>query len=70
MIVINISKYIKMILYKVSLEHNVNLTTIEKYENGEHKRTIILKIDNEKEIFNNQYMLLDFLQGFLGDDNG
>lgn len=59
-----------MILYKVSLEHNINLTTIEKYENGEYKRTIILKIDNEKEFFNNQYMLLDFLQGFLGDGNG
>lgn len=69
-IVINLSKYIKMILYKVSLEHNINLTTIEKYENGEYKRTIILKIDNEKEFFNNQYMLLDFLQGFLGDGNG
>lgn len=59
-----------MILYKISLEHNINLTTIEKYENGEYKRTIILKIDNEKEFFNNQYMLLDFLQGFLGDGNG
>lgn len=61
----NIQKYIKMILYKVSLKHNVNLTTIEKYENGEYKRTIILTIDNEKEYFSNQYMLLDFLQGYL-----
>lgn len=69
-IAINVSKYIKIILYKVSLNHDVNLTTIEKYTNGEYKRNIILKIDNNKEFFNNQYMLLDFLQGYLGDNNG
>ena len=63
----NLSKYIKMILYKVSLKHEVNLTTIEKYTNGEYKRTIILTIDGEKEYFSNLYMLLDFLQGFLGE---
>lgn len=67
MIVINVSKYIKMILYKVSLEHKVNLTTIEKYENGEYKRTIILTIDGGKEYFSNLYMLLDFLQGYIGE---
>ena len=66
-IAINVSKYIKMILYKVSLEHNVNLTTIEKYENGEYKRTIILNIDGEKEYFSNLYMLLDFLTGYIGE---
>ena len=60
-------KYIKMILYKVSLKHEVNLTTIEKYNNGEYKRTIILTIDGEKEYFNNLYMLLDFLQGYIGE---
>lgn len=62
-----IQKYVKMILYKVSLKHEVNLTTIEKYTNGEYKRTIILTIDGEKEYFSNLYMLLDFLQGFLGE---
>ena len=62
----NISKYIKMILYKISLKHEVNLTTIEKYNNGDYKRTIILNIDGEKEYFNNQYELLDFLQGYIG----
>ena len=69
MITINLQKYIKIILYKVSLNHDVNLTTIEKYENSKYKRTIILKIDDEKESFNNYYMLLDFLQGYLGDNN-
>lgn len=63
----NAQKYIKMILYKLSLEHQINLTTIEKYNNGEYKRTIILTIDKEKEYFSNLYMLLDFLQGFLGE---
>ena len=63
----NLSKYIKMILYKVSLKHEVNLTTIEKYTNGEYKRTIILTIDGEKEYFSNLYMLLDFLQGYIGE---
>lgn len=63
----NISKYIKMILYKVSLKHEVNLTTIEKYTNGEYKRIIILTIDGEKEYFSNLYMLLDFLQGYIGE---
>lgn len=63
----NLSKYIKMILYKVSLKHEVNLTTIEKYTNGEYKRTIILTIDGEKEYFSNTYMLLDFLQGYIGE---
>lgn len=63
----NLSKYIKMILYKVSLKHEVNLTTIEKYTNGEYKRTIILTIDKEKEYFSNTYMLLDFLQGYIGE---
>lgn len=63
----NISKYIKMILYKISLKHEVNLTTIEKYNNGEYKRTIILNIDGEKEYFSNTYMLLDFLQGYIGE---
>ena len=62
-----IQKYIKMILYKVSLEHKVNLTIIEKYTNGEYKRTIILTIDGEKEYFSNLYMLLDFLQGYIGE---
>ena len=60
-------KYIKMILYKVSLKHEINLTTIEKYTNGEYKRTIILTIDGEKEYFSNLYMLLDFLQGYIGE---
>lgn len=63
----NAQKYIKMILYKLSLEHQINLTTIEKYDNGEYKRTIILTIDNDKEFFSNYYMLLDFLQGYLGE---
>ena len=62
-----IQKAIKMILYKLSLEHQVNLTTIEKYNNGEYKRTIILKIDEEKEYFNNYYELLDFLTGYIGE---
>lgn len=62
-----IQKYIKMILYKMSLKHEVNLTTIEKYTNGEYKRTIILTIDKEKEYFSNLYMLLDFLQGYIGE---
>lgn len=61
----NTQKYIKMILYKLSLEHQINLTTIEKYDNGEYKRTIILTIDDDKEFFSNYYMLLDFLQGYL-----
>lgn len=63
----NTQKYVKMILYKVSLNHDVNLTTIEKYNNGEYKRTIILTIDGEKEYFSNTYMLLDFLQGYIGE---
>lgn len=62
-----IQKYVKMILYKVSLKHEINLTTIEKYSNGEYKRTIILTIDKEKEYFSNLYMLLDFLQGYIGE---
>ena len=62
-----IQKYIKMILYKISLKHEVNLTTIEKYTNGEYKRTIILTVDKEKEYFSNLYMLLDFLQGYIGE---
>ena len=63
----NTQKYIKIILYKISLKHDVNLTTIEKYNNGEYKRTIILNIDGEKEYFSNTYMLLDFLQGYIGE---
>ena len=63
----NTQKYVKIILYKVSLNHDVNLTTIEKYNNGEYKRTIILTIDGEKEYFSNLYMLLDFLQGYIGE---
>ena len=63
----NTQKYVKMILYKVSLNHDVNLTTIEKYNNGEYKRTIILTVDGEKEYFSNTYMLLDFLQGYIGE---
>ena len=63
----NLQKVIKMILYKVSLKHDVNLTTIEKYTNGKYKRTIILTIDGEKEYFSNLYMLLDFLQGYIGE---
>ena len=59
-------KFIKMILYKISLEHEVNLTTVEKYVDGEYKRTIILTIDGEKEYFGNYYMLLDFLAGYIG----
>ena len=62
----NTQKYVKIILYKVSLNHDVNLTTIEKYNNGDYKRTIILNIDGEKEYFSNTYMLLDFLQGYIG----
>ena len=63
----NLQKYIKMILYKISLKHEINLTTIEKYTNGEYKRTIILTIDGEKEYFRNLYTLLDFLQGYIGE---
>ena len=63
----NTQKYVKIILYKVSLNHDVNLTTIEKYNNGDYKRTIILTIDGEKEYFSNLYMLLDFLQGYIGE---
>ena len=63
----NTQKYVKIILYKVSLNHDVNLTTIEKYTNGEYKRTIILTIDGDKEYFNNLYMLLDFLTGYIGE---
>ena len=63
----NTQKYVKIILYKVSLNHDVNLTTVEKYNNGEYKRTIILTIDGEKEYFSNTYMLLDFLQGYIGE---
>ena len=64
-----IQKYIKMILYKISTEHEVMLTTIEKYDDKKkykYKKTIILNIDGEKECFNNQYELLDFLTGFIG----
>lgn len=63
----NLQKYIKVILYKISQEHEVLLTTIEKYNNAEYKRTIILKIDEEKEYFNNYYELLDFLTGYIGE---
>lgn len=63
----NTQKYVKIILYKVSLNHDVNLTTIEKYNNGDYKRTIILNIDGEKEYFSNTYVLLDFLQGYIGE---
>lgn len=62
-------KYIKMILYKISQEYEVTLTTIEKYDDKnkyKYQRTIILKIGDNKEYFNNQYELLDFLQGFIG----
>lgn len=62
-------KYIKMILYKISLDHKVILTTIEKYDDKnkyKYQRTIILNIDGEKEYFDNQYELLDFLQGYIG----
>ena len=65
-----IQKAIKMILYKISQNHDVNLTTIEKYNNNneyKYQRTIILKIDEEKEYFNNYYELLDFLQGYIGE---
>ena len=63
-------KYIKAILYKVSVDHEVTLTTIEKYnDKNEYKyqRTIILNIDGEKEYFNNYYELLDFLTGYIGE---
>ena len=63
----NVQKAIKMLLYKTSLKHDINLTTIEKYNNGEYKRTIILTIDGEKEYFSNLFMLLDFLQGYIGE---
>ena len=68
----NTQKCVKMILYKISLEYDINLTTVEKYTNGEYKRIIILNIDNEKEYFNNYYELLDFLQGYIqeGDNLG
>lgn len=62
-------KFIKIILYKISLEHEVTLTTIEKYDDKseyKYQRTIILNIDGEKEYFKNQYELLDFLTGFIG----
>ena len=65
-----IQKYIKMILYKISLDHKVMLTTIEKYDDKneyKYQRTIILNIDDEKEYFNNQYELLDFLTGYIGE---
>ena len=66
----NVQKMIKMILYKISQEHEALLTTIEKYnDESEYKyqRTIILKIDEEKEYFNNYYELLDFLTGYIGE---
>lgn len=66
----NIQKYIKMLLYKVSLKHEVILTTIEKYDDKKeykYQRTIILNIDGEKQSFHNQYELLDFLQGYIGE---
>ena len=63
----NVQKMIKIILYKISQEHEVLLTTIEKYNNEKYKRTIILKIDEEKEYFNNYYELLDFLTGYIGE---
>ncbi len=65
----NVQKYIKMILYKISVDHEVMLTTIEKYDNKneyKYQRTIILNIDGEKEYFNNYYELLDFLTGYIG----
>ena len=70
--IMNTQKCVKMILYKISLEYDINLTTVEKYTNGEYKRIIILNIDNEKEYFNNYYELLDFLQGYIqeGDNLG
>lgn len=66
----NVQKYIKMILYKISVDHEVMLTTIEKYNNKnkyKYQRTIILNIDGEKEYFNNYYELLDFLTGYIGE---
>lgn len=65
----NVQKYIKMILYKISVDHEVMLTTIEKYDNKnkyKYQRTIILNIDGNKEYFNNYYELLDFLTGYIG----
>ena len=66
-----VQKYIKMILYKISLKHKVMLTTIEKYDDKneyKYQKTIILNIDGEKEYFKNQYELLDFLTGYLNGD--
>lgn len=34
----NTQKYVKIILYKVSLNHDVNLTTVEKYNNNINHR--------------------------------
>ena len=65
----NVRKYIKMILYKISVDHEVMLTTIEKYDDKnkyKYQRTIILNIDGNKEYFNNYYELLDFLTGYIG----
>lgn len=64
-------KYIKAILYKISVDHEITLTTIEKYDDKneyKYQRTIILNIDGEKEYFKNQYELLDFLTGYLNGD--
>lgn len=66
----NVQKYIKMILYKISVDHEVMLTTIEKYDDKnkyKYQRTIILNIDGNKEYFNNYYELLDFLTGYIGE---
>ena len=66
----NTQKYVKIILYKISLKHKVMLTTIEKYDDKneyKYQKTIILNIDGEKERFNNYYELLDFLQGYIGE---
>ena len=64
----NVQRYIKMLLYKISQENEVTMTTIEKYDDKneyKYKRTIILTIGNDKEYFNNYYELLDFLQGYM-----
>ena len=45
----NVQRYIKMLLYKISQEYEVTMTTIEKYDDKneyKYKRTIILTIGN------------------------
>lgn len=66
----NAQKKIKMMLLKISVNHKIILTTIEKYDDkNEYKynRTIILNIDGKKESFKNQYELLKSLNEYIGE---